>query len=106
MRHRVPLEPREPPRHLVALRREVEHLMPGAGQLDHRIDVSGDTELDRVAGTLPDNVSVREFYFPAGKFTRNPRAQRDYISTNYTYVARDLLASTPLDGAVVKRARS
>jgi acyl-CoA hydrolase len=48
-------------------------------------------ELDRVAGTLPDNVRVIEFYFPAGKFTHNPVAQRDYISSNYTHVARDLL---------------
>ena len=48
-------------------------------------------ELDRVAGRLPDNVRVYEFYFPAGKFLHNPRAQRDYISTNYTYVARDVM---------------
>lgn len=48
-------------------------------------------ELDRVAGKLPDNVQVREFYFPAGKFSSHSGAQRSYISTNYTYVARDLL---------------
>jgi acyl-CoA hydrolase len=50
-----------------------------------------DYELDRVAEQLPPNVRVKEFYFPAGKFVRNASAQRDYISTNYTYVARDLL---------------
>ena len=50
-----------------------------------------DYELDRVAGKLPDNVRVIEFYFPAGKFKRNATAQRDYISCNYTHVARDLL---------------
>ncbi|MGD8862070.1 MAG: acetyl-CoA hydrolase/transferase C-terminal domain-containing protein [Myxococcales bacterium] len=48
-------------------------------------------ERDRVAGTLPDNVRVLEFYFYAGKFLDNAPAQRDYISTNYTYVARDLV---------------
>ncbi len=51
-----------------------------------------DYELDRVAGRLPDNVRVIEFYFPAGKFNRNPAAQRDYISSNYTHVARDLVS--------------
>ena len=50
-----------------------------------------DYELARVAGTLPDNVRIIEFYFPAGKFIRNTQAQRDYISCNYTHVARDLL---------------
>lgn len=50
-----------------------------------------DYELDRVAGTLPDNVRVIEFYFPAGKFKHNHQAQRDYISSNYTHVARDLV---------------
>ena len=50
-----------------------------------------DYELDRVSGTLPANVRILEFYFPAGKFLDNPRAQQDYISTNYTYVARDLM---------------
>ena len=50
-----------------------------------------DYELDRVREQLPENVRVYEFYFPAGKFLGNPRAQRDYISTNYTYVARDLM---------------
>lgn len=48
-------------------------------------------ELDRVAGRLPKNVRVIEFYFMAGKYMRNPQAQRDYISSNYTHVARDLI---------------
>ncbi|MDH5672923.1 MAG: hypothetical protein OEZ06_12285 [Myxococcales bacterium] len=48
-------------------------------------------ERDRVEGRLPDNVRVMEFYFYAGKYLGNHAAQRDYISTNYTYVARDLL---------------
>jgi len=50
-----------------------------------------DYELDRTGDGLPDNVRVLEFYFPAGKYTGNAQAQRDYISSNYTHVARDLL---------------
>jgi acyl-CoA hydrolase len=49
-------------------------------------------ELDRVAGKLPENVRVIEFYLYAGKYVGNLAAQRDYICTNYTFVARDLLA--------------
>lgn len=49
-------------------------------------------ELDRVAGRLPPNVRVIEFYLPPGKFVGNTRAQQDYISSNYTHVARDLEA--------------
>ncbi len=43
------------------------------------------------AGTLPPNVRVHEFYFRAGSMNRIASAQRSYISTNYTFVARDLL---------------
>jgi acyl-CoA hydrolase len=50
-----------------------------------------DYEIARAQGSLPSNIRVREFYFPAGKFVGNEEAQRDYISTNYTYVARDLI---------------
>ena len=42
------------------------------------------------AGTLPPNVCVHEFYFRAGSMKGVPSAQRSYISTNYTFVARDL----------------
>ncbi|MET0384857.1 MAG: acetyl-CoA hydrolase, partial [Polyangiales bacterium] len=51
-----------------------------------------DYEIDRSAGRLPDNVRVIEFYYQAGKYLKNPAAQRDYISANFTHVARDLLA--------------
>jgi len=51
-----------------------------------------DYETDRVARALPPNVRVIEFYFYAGKMLGNAAAQRDYISTNYTYVARDLVS--------------
>ncbi|MCK6553695.1 acetyl-CoA hydrolase [Candidatus Binatia bacterium] len=41
--------------------------------------------------SLPPNVRVHEFYFRAGSMTRVAAAQRHYVSTNYTFVARDLL---------------
>jgi acyl-CoA hydrolase len=44
-----------------------------------------------MAGKLPGNVRVREFYLYAGKLLSQSSAQREYISTNYTHVARDLL---------------
>jgi acyl-CoA hydrolase len=43
-------------------------------------------------GALPPNVRVHEFYFRAGSMKGVASAQRDYISTNYTFIARDLLA--------------
>lgn len=42
-------------------------------------------------GTLPANVRIHEFYFRAGSMKRVASAQRNYISTNYTHVARDLV---------------
>ncbi|HEY2733233.1 MAG TPA: acetyl-CoA hydrolase/transferase C-terminal domain-containing protein [Polyangiales bacterium] len=47
-------------------------------------------ELDRLRAELPPNVRVIEFYFQAGKHAHTASAQRDYISSNYTHVARDL----------------
>lgn len=41
--------------------------------------------------SLPPNVRVHEFYFRAGSMNTVAAAQRDYVSTNYTFVARDLL---------------
>lgn len=55
----------------------------------------GVIELDyaraRRAGTLPDNVRVHEFFMTPGRWLSVPDAQRDYISSNYTHVARDML---------------
>ena len=48
-------------------------------------------ELDRLAGRLPPNVRVFEFYLNAGRYLGNAAAQRDYISTNYTFAARDIV---------------
>jgi acyl-CoA hydrolase len=47
---------------------------------------------DRSAGALPPNVHVLEFYMRSGSELTNPRAQADYISSNYTHVARDMVA--------------
>ncbi len=50
-----------------------------------------DYEQDRQAGTLPPNVDVLEFYFPAGRLLHNDYAQQNYICSNYTHVARDMM---------------
>jgi len=39
-------------------------------------------------GGLPSNIEVNEFFFLAGRWLGNPRAQQDYISANYSHVAR------------------
>lgn len=43
------------------------------------------------ARQLPGNIRVSEFYFRAGAMKRVVDAQRHYISSNYTHVARDLV---------------
>jgi len=40
---------------------------------------------------LPPNIEVREFFLKTGDYLRNAVAQQAYISTNYTFVARDML---------------
>lgn len=49
--------------------------------------------LDRRAGTLPDNVTLKEFFFSPGSMLHNENAQRNHISANYTHVARDVLGA-------------
>jgi acyl-CoA hydrolase len=44
-------------------------------------------------GTLPDNVRVSELYVKAGAMKGVGSAQREYISSNYTHIARDLCAA-------------
>jgi len=39
---------------------------------------------------LPANITVTEFYFQSGSMLGNTDAQRHYVSSNYTHVARDL----------------
>ena len=50
-----------------------------------------DYELDRQKKFLPKNIEVIEFYFQAGKLMDNRYAQQNYISSNYTHIARDLI---------------
>jgi acyl-CoA hydrolase len=45
------------------------------------------------AGTMPNNVQLTELYFKAGSMKTNARAQQNYISSNYTHIARDMLAA-------------
>ncbi len=47
---------------------------------------------DVMADRLPANVRVIEFYVRAGSILGHPRAQQQYISSNYSHVARDMLA--------------
>ncbi|HEY3646053.1 MAG TPA: hypothetical protein VGM16_12010, partial [Gammaproteobacteria bacterium] len=42
---------------------------------------------------LPPNVELSEFYFKSGSMLGLPSAQQHYISSNYTHVARDMLAA-------------
>ena len=42
-------------------------------------------------GSLPDNIRVTELYLRAGSMKGRPAAQRSYISSNYTHIARDML---------------
>ena len=45
---------------------------------------------DSRAGRLPPNIEVREFFMKTGDYLGNSAAQLGYISTNYTFVARDM----------------
>lgn len=48
---------------------------------------------DLRAGTLPDNVRVTELYVKAGSMKGVAAAQQAYISSNYTHIARDMVAA-------------
>ena len=43
------------------------------------------------AETLPPNIEVHEFFMKTGDYLHNDVAQQNYISTNYTFVVRDML---------------
>ena len=45
---------------------------------------------DLRAGTLAPNIEVREFFMRTGDYLGNAAAQQGHISTNYTFVARDM----------------
>ena len=42
------------------------------------------------AGQLPANIEVQEFFMKTGDYLGNASAQMGYISTNYTFAARDM----------------
>jgi acyl-CoA hydrolase len=44
------------------------------------------------SSSLPDNISVQEFYMQSGALLHSSQAQRNYNSLNYTHVARTLAA--------------
>ncbi|MHA6203757.1 acetyl-CoA hydrolase/transferase C-terminal domain-containing protein [Dyella soli] len=46
--------------------------------------------VDQARNALPSNVAVHEFYMQSGALLGSSSAQRNYISQNYTHVARDL----------------
>ncbi|WP_137940105.1 acetyl-CoA hydrolase/transferase C-terminal domain-containing protein [Chitinivorax sp. B] len=46
---------------------------------------------DRRAGHLPPNVEVLEFFLKTGDYLDNPDAQQNYLYSNYTHVARDMM---------------
>ena len=48
---------------------------------------------DLRAGRLPNNVELSEFYFKSGSMLGIASAQQEYLSSNYTHVARDMLAA-------------
>ena len=41
-------------------------------------------------GTLPANIQISELYFKAGSMKNVASAQQNYISSNYTHIARDM----------------
>lgn len=45
---------------------------------------------DSRASQLPSNIDVHEFFMKTGDYLGNATAQMGYISTNYTFVARDM----------------
>jgi len=57
----------------------------GAGQVDPQY------ALDQARDALPSNVEVHEFYLESGSMLHSGSAQRNYISQNYTHVARNLV---------------
>jgi acyl-CoA hydrolase len=61
----------------------VERVFGDYPDLDYVKDGRGDG--------LPPNIAVREFFMKTGDYLGNPAAQQNYISTNYTFVARDML---------------
>jgi acyl-CoA hydrolase len=55
-------------------------------------DVPLDYVRDLHAGALPANVQITEFFLDPGALLNVADAQQNYVSTNYTHVARDVAA--------------
>lgn len=64
------------------MRAVVDRVFAGVPDLQYVVDQS--------KNQLPPNVTVKEFFFKPGSRLTNQQAQRDYISTNYTFAARDV----------------
>jgi acyl-CoA hydrolase len=62
----------------------IERLFGGYPDLDYATA--------RRQGKLPANVRVHEFFFAPGRSLDLADAQQDYISSNYTHAARDMLS--------------
>ncbi|WP_319521140.1 acetyl-CoA hydrolase/transferase C-terminal domain-containing protein [uncultured Desulfosarcina sp.] len=60
-----------------------ERLWGGFVEFDYMADLR--------SGNLPPNVTISEFFVKAGGYLGNKAAQRNYISSNYTHVIRDIL---------------
>ncbi|ABC28598.1 Acetyl-CoA hydrolase [Hahella chejuensis KCTC 2396] len=63
----------------------VERQFAGVPDLDYVLDLRNNN--------LPRNVEVAEFFFKAGSYLNNARQQQNYMSSNYTHAARDLIAN-------------
>ncbi len=63
----------------------LERLFGDFEDLDYMKAIRGDG--------LPPNIRVSELYFKAGSMKSVPMAQQNYISSNYTHIARDMRAS-------------
>lgn len=61
----------------------LERLYAGYPGLEHQADLR--------KGRLPANVDVHEFFFAPARMLGNRVAQRGYLASNYTHVARDML---------------
>ena len=61
----------------------VERVFGNYPDLDYAVDLR--------TGQVPPNVEVAEFFFKPGGFLNVPMQQQNYISTNYTHAARDLM---------------
>src|SRR6185436_15217997 len=56
---------------------------------------AGVPELDYLrdlrTGAMPPHIELIEFYFRPGSMLGSARAQQNYVSSNYTHAARDML---------------